>query len=357
MKRIFFIVVPSLVPTGPVKGAIALANQLVRSRRVLLVVLKPGAGAAADIDDRIEAIYLWKKKSRFLGQTRAYRRLLRQVGATKEIVSISMCFSADLVNLFVKNNARICSSVRGNLPVNYQMDYGLKGRLLAYVHLILLRCFDVVTAMTAEMSVQIAPYLGRSPLLVGNFVDEMALEKYRERPVVSESVKFVFVGSLTTRKRPELLIQAIKQLHLQGHLVELDMLGCGPLESALQNLVAQLDMKKYVRLHGQVDEPYPVIRAANVFVLPSMSEGLSRAALEALFLGTPCVLRRVDGNQGLISNGINGILFDSDEDLPRAMLDALQITVSGGENLLPSSCSQAVQTMKLLNVLETLNDG
>lgn len=357
MKRVFFILVPSLVPTGPVKGAIALANCLVGFRKVSIVTLKRGAGAKADIDERVEVVHLWKIASRTPSKVRAYRQLLRESGMKDELVSVSMCFSADLVNSFCRSRAFLCSSVRGNLPENYHMDYGWKGRLLAYFHLIMLRRFDVVTAMTSEMCSQVSRFIGRAPEIVGNFVDEVALQKYTAEPKSGGAARFVFVGSLTIRKRPELLIQAVKELHHQGHPVKLDLLGSGPLYNKLNEMVSQWGLTDFVRILGQVDEPYPLVRAASAFVLPSMSEGLSRAALEALFLGTPCVLRSVDGNPALIENGVNGILFESDVDLSAAMLEVLNLEFKDGQNLLPQTCSQAPQSVKLLEILERSANG
>ena len=52
MKFTIFHCCPSLNPAGPVKGAIALANQLVIDNEVLLVSLKPGSGASTHIDPK-----------------------------------------------------------------------------------------------------------------------------------------------------------------------------------------------------------------------------------------------------------------------------------------------------------------
>ena len=60
-------------------------------------------------------------------------------------------------------------------------------------------------------------------------------------------------------------------------------------------------------------------------VLPSLTEGVSRASLEALYLGVPCVMRNVDGNSELIKEGENGVLFDSDEQLSSAMIKCATI--------------------------------
>ena len=54
MKQDIFILVPSPHPTGPVKGAFALANALAPIRRVVLVYLKDGPGVDANLDTRVE---------------------------------------------------------------------------------------------------------------------------------------------------------------------------------------------------------------------------------------------------------------------------------------------------------------
>ena len=352
MNRTFFIILPSLIPTGPVKGAIALANQLIDFGNVYLILLKPGSGAAAPIDNRIVLISLWNQASTFLGKIKFYRSLLRNLQTHGQLVSVSMCFSADLLNLFASNQALICSSIRGNLFVNYRMDYGFVGILLAYLHFFILRRFHIVSCLTTEMSTQVSRFLGYHPPVVGNFLDEAPLKIYRDQPKSSRSSRFVFVGSLTNRKRPELVIHSLKTLHDKGYLFGLDIIGDGPLMPSIRALVAELGLTHYVHLHGHLDQPYSVIRNSDAFVLPSLSEGVSRAAMEALFLGTPCVLRRVDGNQSLIKSGFNGILFDTDSDLVLAMLDVLRLNLPLNSNLLPVSFGQVSQTMTFLHILD-----
>ena len=352
MNRIFLIIIPSLVPSGPVKGAIALANKLVNRGSVHLVVLKSGPGPSAEIDERVHHTYLWHYSHFFPAKIYHYRQLLAQLSQSAQLISISFCFSADLLNFFCRNKALICTSVRGNLPVNYHMDYGLKGLLLSCFHLFMLRRFHIVFTMTSEMSKQVSRFIGYRPPIVGNFIDEFPLYRYRDVPKPTSSPCFIFVGSLTTRKRPDLLIHSLKVLHNEGYLPTLDIVGDGPLMQPMLSLAADLGLSDYVNFHGHLEQPYSLVRASDALVLPSMSEGMSRAAMEALFLGTPCVLRRVDGNQSLITSGFNGILFDTDGDLPNAMVKVLQLRISPFTKLLPSSCSQDVQTLKFLRILD-----
>lgn len=312
--RSIFILVPSPHPTGPVKGACALANALVPSRRVVLVFLKPGPGVDAALDDRIERVTLAEEAGGWRGRLAAYRAMLVAAGGRSQVASISMCFSADTLNRFCRTDAVTCASVRGNLPQNYRHDYGAPGLGLAVTHLWLLRSFDHVVAMTGAMARQIRMVAGVRAEVIGNFVDEASLDPFQQRAVPREGpLRAIFVGSLSRRKQPELLVEAMEGLIERGG--HLDLVGDGPLRPAVQSLVQKRGWQRQVHLHGQVTNPYPLVASADAFVLPSRSEGLSRAALEALYLGVPCVLRDVDGNGELVANPEAGALFCRDADL------------------------------------------
>ena len=66
------------------------------------------------------------------------------------------------------------------------------------------------------------------------------------------------------------------------------------------------------------------MKNANIFVLPSLSEGISRASLESLFIGLPCVLRDIDSNSDLIKSNINGFLFKRDNELYSTLIKAIK---------------------------------
>jgi glycosyltransferase involved in cell wall biosynthesis len=341
MRRIF-ILLPALLPTGPVKGALALANALAADREIKVVTLKKGTGAAAPLDPSVEQLCL-QSHGGMRAKVRAYRALLAQAGGRAHVASISFCLSADAVNLFCRSNALTCASVRANLIRNYGTDYGPIGVPLAAMHLASLRACDHIVAMTHAMARQIARYAGRRPVVIGNFVDEAALEPFRTTPVSAGPLRFVFLGSLNARKQPLLLLRCISELRRRGHDAQLDILGSGPLLGSLKDHLASMDLADAVRVHGFQPDPYPTLASADALVLPSVSEGLSRACLEALYLGVPCVLRAADGNGELITSGYNGSLFDRDVELPRAMLEAAELSRrqrSRSESLLPPAFRQ-----------------
>lgn len=354
MKSKIFILIPADVPSGPVKGAYALANSLVEYREVSLVTLKEGEGAEAALNSNVKKISL-SDMGNFFGKLKAYRKMLSRAGGREHVASISMCFSADVLNSFCAAEAVTCSSVRGNLTLNYRMDYGVMGLVLAAIHLLWLKRVDRIVAMTLSMSQQVERYSRCRVDIIGNFVDEFHLEKYRKISAKQDSLRFIFIGSLSKRKMPSLLIDAIVNLADKGLCVHLDILGEGPLYEQIESQIEHKGLQHLIKMHGFVASPYELLSSANAMVLPSLSEGISRASLESLYLGVPCVLRNSDGNSELIDEK-NGALFLEDSNLVDAMLVAGRLSQCAPDglrpNLLPCNFQRKVAVTKYLELIE-----
>ena len=173
-----------------------------------------------------------------------------------------------------------------------------------------------------------------------------------DEDISNEKFKFIFVGSLTERKQPLLLVESMCALREEGYDVHLDIVGSGPLEAVIRDLVSRYELGLAVKLHGQIDCPYDLISRADAFVLPSLSEGVPRAALEALHAGLPCILRRVDGNDELVQPGVNGLLFEGNDSLLPAMRKLLSESNRRSKSLLPSGFRQKYESDKILSYVE-----
>lgn len=318
MRRLF-ILIPSLVPTGPIKGAIALSNSLAGRFEITIVALKQSAGFPDHIDSRISVVCLgpivgWRAR------LSEYRKMLEDAGGRSQSISVSFCFSADIFNFLVRRHSITVSSIRGHLPRTYRVDYGFAGTLLAKFHYQLASQLDCVVAMTDHMASQFSAMTGKRPVVIGNFIDEARLETFRStRSEDSATWHFIFVGRLDPLKSPELVIEAVLSLAEQGINCLLDVFGDGPLRQSLRSMVHERARGDMVRFHGHVENPWKQAAGAHCLVLPSLTEGISRAALEALYLGIPCVMRDVDSNIDLIQSGENGELFQDDASLVTAM--------------------------------------
>jgi hypothetical protein len=353
--REIFITVPSPHPTGPIKGAYALANALAEERPVTLVTLKHGPGAGTMLDPRVKERSLADLGRGWRNRLHAYRAMLRDAGGKRHVASISMCLTADMVNCLSGSAAVTCASIRGNLLSNYRLDYGLPGVPVAVAHLTALRWADHIVAITSSMAAQVRAYTGKTPTIIGNFVDEAALDPFRASGPATGPYRLVFLASLTERKQPLLAIQAVHELRRLGFDVVLDVIGAGPLGSAVAAEATRLGIRDSITLHGHLTTPYAVLANADVMLLPSLSEGMPRAALEALHLGVPCVLRAVDGNAELITAPEHGELFQHDRALADVVLTVAQRSRSlprTRDSLLPPQFRQREQARRYLALVE-----
>ena len=157
---------------------------------------------------------------------------------------------------------------------------------------------------------------------IHNFIEEKKLLASFDKEINSNKrMSFVYVGGLVNRKDPFSLIKAFEKICFKDNLI-LDIIGSGPLLKQIKNYIREKNLVNHINLHGFLSNPYEIVSKSDVFVLPSHSEGTPRAAMEALFLGIPCVLRNVEGNSELIDSELkNGKLFDFDDELPDILLE------------------------------------
>tara|TARA_Y100001968_G_C19416576_1_gene749336 strand:- start:1494 stop:2294 length:801 start_codon:yes stop_codon:yes gene_type:complete len=251
-----------------------------------------------------------------------------------------MCFSADLISIFLNDKVTTISSVRGNLYKNYFDTYSLPGYILAFFHILIQRFFHKNVVMNKHMYDQVKPFLNKRPYIIRNFIDENYVSQYFNESIdLNKPITFVFIGLLIKRKDPITLLKAIKKLSLT-YVVKLHLIGDGPLISQINLFINRNKLNEVIEVHGFLKNPYEILSSSDVFVLPSHSEGTPRAALEALFLGIPCVLRNVEGNTELIDANLSNVfLFDSDKSLADSMIKAAKQSRSrpSRSNLLPIS--------------------
>lgn len=130
------------------------------------------------------------------------------------------------------------------------------------------------------------------------------------------------VGRLVPVKNYPLLLQAFAAL--QNSDAVLVLVGAGPERASLEQQAQALGIAPRVRFLGHRDDVTQLMAAFDVFVLPSLNEGMSNTLLEAMASGVACVASNVGGNPDLIVHGEDGCLFES-EDLATltALLGAL----------------------------------
>lgn len=142
----------------------------------------------------------------------------------------------------------------------------------------------------------------------------------RKKPDVSDSYSIVTTGRLSYEKGYMFALLALKRLEGKGIKFEYHILGDGPDRGQLQYLIHELGLQRKVYLHGKVSTAIvqKLLDKAHIFLLPSIYEGISNAALEAMAMGVPLITTNAGGMEEVVQNGVNGSV------IPR--LDQLSIT-------------------------------
>ncbi len=136
-----------------------------------------------------------------------------------------------------------------------------------------------------------------------------SLKKYREdKPFI------LAVGRLVKQKDYPTLIRAFHSIHKEfPH--DLVILGQGPLEKDIRNLVQELSLEDRVVLPGFLKNPYPVFRAASLLALSSSFEGFGNVIVESLAVGTQVVSTScLGGPREILADGKYGGLAPVGDD-------------------------------------------
>lgn len=116
------------------------------------------------------------------------------------------------------------------------------------------------------------------------------------------------VGRLVHQKNIEFLIEVFKNINSKITNTKLIIVGEGPLRGKLLKKCEQLDLENKVILTGKRNDVPSIMDAFNIFVFPSLFEGMGNALLEAMALKKPVVVSDIDVFTEVINDGKNGFI-------------------------------------------------
>ncbi|MEZ4858014.1 MAG: glycosyltransferase [Flavobacteriaceae bacterium] len=124
---------------------------------------------------------------------------------------------------------------------------------------------------------------------------------------------FMFVGSLTSGKRPLYAVQLVEALHTLGENVRLEIFGDGEQRESLTNYIKQNALEDIVLFHGNAssEEVEAAYKKSHFLVLPSKSEGWPKVVAEAMFWGVLPMVTKISCVPWMLDNGHRGILSNT----------------------------------------------
>ena len=121
-------------------------------------------------------------------------------------------------------------------------------------------------------------------------------------------MRLLSVGRLTAQKALEVSVDAMKRLKDAGKNVRWYVLGEGDQRKKLQEQIDVLGLTEDFILYGAVNNPYPFMKQADIYVHASRFEGKSIAIQEAQILGKPMVVSDCSGNREQVCHGKDGLM-------------------------------------------------
>lgn len=149
-------------------------------------------------------------------------------------------------------------------------------------------------------------------LLFRNLLDQ---ERIRSRAKETgftdgfDGIRLVTVGRLHYQKGYDIAIEACARLREMGYNVRWNILGEGPERGNLEKMIEKFGMQEHFVLMGAVDNPYPYVNEATIYVHATRFEGKSIAIEEAQVLGKTIVASDCTGNTEQIIHDVDGLML------------------------------------------------
>lgn len=154
---------------------------------------------------------------------------------------------------------------------------------------------------------------GTKIIVQNNPIDaEKIRKKAEEENLQKEADEFriIAVGRLTYVKGFDRLIKTVADLK-EKYNFSLYIIGEGELHRSIQKMIKENFLEDRITLCGFLENPYPFMKSADLFICSSRVEGFSLVVCEALVLGIPCLSTRCGGPEEILEDGLYGLLVDN----------------------------------------------
>ncbi len=183
---------------------------------------------------------------------------------------------------------------------------------------------DLIIAVSENMKMQIQQKTKLQNIkVIRNGYDKNSFFNSIGNNETNNKFKIITVSNFNRVKGHDILLRALQYLDMP---FEITLVGSGPEYDKCNYFVHQNGLESVVHFLGEVphDSLRKILLQNDVFCLPSRSEGLPAAPLEAMGCGLPVVSANVGGMNEIIIDGFNGFLFkaESSMDLSRKLMSA-----------------------------------
>ena len=165
------------------------------------------------------------------------------------------------------------------------------------------------------------PMLKDKSLVVENilsekFIKEQANEKITDDKfdINNDQIKLVSIGRFTDAKNFDNVPQICKHILEKGIDLKWYIIGFGGDETLIKQKIKEFDMEQHVIILGKKENPYPYIKACDIYIQPSRYEGKAVAVREAQILNKPVVITNFETSKSQLIDGFDGVIVPMDNE-------------------------------------------
>ena len=158
------------------------------------------------------------------------------------------------------------------------------------------------------------PSLSDKVVRMDNIISPDFIKRRAEEPINEmdrNTFNILSIGRICHQKGFDWAVQALRELRRKGYTnIKWYIVGFGPDEKKIKLLINQYKLEEDFLLLGKKVNPYPYLKACNLYVQPSRYEGKAVTIQEAKILGKPIIVTNYETSYSQIEDGFDGIITD-----------------------------------------------
>ena len=219
-----------------------------------------------------------------------------------------------------KNGTRIIYTAHGfhffkGAPIlNWLLFYPIEKWLSKYTDALITINIEDYELAKRKMNAKNIYYISGIGIDTGKFANPSVSReiKRNELGIPLNSTVLISIGELSKRKNHQVIIKALSKI--KSDKLHYIICGQGKLRDKLLSLCARLKVENRVMFLGYRNDTVDLLHMSDIFVFPSLQEGLPVALMEAMAAGLPCVASKIRGNVDLLEHEKGGLLCDANND-------------------------------------------
>lgn len=274
--------------------------------------------------------------ARYVGKRKAFQRIkaLKIIGDNNIVNEYSHKYTVNIMPAINKKEYDLAVSY---MSPHYFVTYKINAkRKAAWIHtdyvtfqvdvnseLEMWNKYDDIVSISEDVSksfLKTFPSLKDKIVLIENIMPIKYMKELSETfPVTDEmpldgSVRILTIGRFVYQKKMEEIPIICKKIRNYNLNVKWYLIGFGNEEELIRQKISENEMEKYVTIIGKRANPYPYLKACDIYVQPSRYEGKSIAVREAQIFGKPVAITNYSTAHSQLEDGEDGIIVPMDID-------------------------------------------